>query len=120
MARTRPALLVCALTLALLPCAAYSQTASSVDDNPQVPQRLKKLKSMKKDLLRKMQDFDTRIHSLEAEMKRQKSETAKIAAKASAPPPPPQPTVVAANPAANPAVATAQGSAPGYEPEAEG
>ncbi|MFL5236909.1 MAG: hypothetical protein ACJ8EL_04790 [Rhizomicrobium sp.] len=117
MARTRPALLVCALTLALLPCAAYSQTASSVDDNPQVQQRLKELKSMKKDLLRKMQDFDSRIHSLEAEMKRQKSETAKIAAKAAAPlPAPSQQTVVAANPA----VVAAQGSAPGYQPEPEG
>ena len=54
---------------------------------------------MKKDLLRKMQDFDNRIHTLEAEVKRQKSQTAKIAAKAAAPPqqplPPPQ-TVVPA------------------------
>ena len=87
------------LAFALLPSAGYSQTDSSVDSNPKVQQRLQEIEAMKKDLLRKMQDFDNRIHTLEAEVKRQKSKTAKIAAKAAAPPqqplPPPQ-TVVAA------------------------
>ena len=69
----------------LLPSAGYSQTDSSVDSNPKVQQRLQELKAMKGDLLRKMQDFDNRIHTLEAEVKRQKSETAKIAAKADSP-----------------------------------
>ena len=115
MTRKHPALLAWALMLALLPCAAYSQTASSVDDNPQVQQRLQELKAMKKDLLHKMQDFDSRIHTLEAEVKRQKSETAKIAAKAAAPQP--QQIIVAASPSAPP---LPQASAPGYQSETEG
>ena len=60
---------------ALSPSAGYSQTDSSVDSNPKVQQRLQEVEAMKKDLLRKMQDFDNRIHTLEAEVKRQKSQT---------------------------------------------
>ena len=86
------------LAFALLPSAGYSQTDSSVDSNPKVQQRLQEVEAMKKDLLRKMQDLDNRIHTLEAEVKRQKSKTAKIAAKAAAPPqqplPPPQTVAV--------------------------
>ena len=96
------------LAFALLPSAGYSQTDSSVDSNPKVQQRLQELEAMKKDLLRKMQDLDNRVRTLEAE--RQEPETEEIAA---APPqkalPAPQPlprpqtqpplqTVVAANP----------------------
>ena len=103
------------LAFALLPSAGYSQTDSSVDSNPKVQQRLQEVEAMKKDLLRKMQDLDNRMHTLEAEVKRQKSKTAKIAAKPAAPPqqplPPPQ-TVAAANPPANPGISTAQASAP--------
>src|SRR6187431_3264904 len=84
----------------LSPSAGYSQSDSSVDSNPKVRQRLQEVEALKKDLLRKMQEFDNRIHTLEAEMRRQKSQTAKIAAKTSAPPqqPLPQQTVVVANP----------------------
>ena len=53
------------LAFALLPSAGYSQTDSSVDSNPKVQQRLQEVEAMKKDLLRKMQDFDNRIHTLE-------------------------------------------------------
>src|SRR5688500_14908457 len=74
------------LAFALWPSIGYSQTDSSVDSNPKVQQRLQEIKAMKEDLLRKMQDFDNRIHTLEAQVKRQKPETEKIAAKAAAPP----------------------------------
>ena len=84
---------VSVLLSVLLPSAGYSQTDSSVDSNPKVQQRLQELEAMKGDLLRKMQDLDNRIHTLEAEVKRQKSETAKIAAKAAAPPQQPSPPV---------------------------
>ena len=84
----------------LSPSAGFSQSDSSVDSNPKVRQRLQEVEALKKDLLRKMQEFDNRIHTLEAEMRRQKSQTARIAAKASAPPQQPLPpqTVVVANP----------------------
>ena len=94
------------LAFALLPSAGYSQTDSSVDSNPKVQQRLQEVEAMKKDLLRKMQDFDNRIHTLEAEVKRQKSANRrKSLPRPAAPPqqplPPPQ-TVVAANAAGRP------------------
>ena len=87
------------LAFALWPSVGYSQTDSSVESNPKVQQRLQEIKAMKEDLLRKMQDFDNRIHTLEAQVKRQKSETEKIAAKAVATPQQPLPpwnTVTAA------------------------
>ena len=63
------------LAFVLLPSAAYSQTASDVDSNPKVQQRLQEVEAMKQELLRKMQDLDNRMHTLEeAEVKRQKSE----------------------------------------------
>lgn len=74
----------CVLAFALLPSAAYSQTDPSVDSNPKVQQRLEEVKSMKKDLLRKMQDFNNRIHKLEADLKRQKDEKPQSSAKAEA------------------------------------
>jgi hypothetical protein len=114
-----------ALAVALMPSAGYSQTASSADSDPKVQQRLQEVEAMKKDLLRKMQDLDNRIHTLEAEAKRQKSKIAKIPAKPAAPPQPPLPplqTVVAAIPlldttgkmdeTSGPALSTTQASAP--------
>ena len=64
-----------------------AQTDTSADSNPKVQQRLQEVEAIKKDLLRKMQDLDNRIQSLEAEAKERKSKTAKIAAKAAAAPP---------------------------------
>ena len=81
------------LAFALLPSAGYSQTDSTVDSNPKVQQRLQEVEAIKKDLLRKMEDLDNRLHTLEVEVKRQNN-PAKIAAKPAAPPqqplPPPQ------------------------------
>jgi hypothetical protein len=88
----------------------------SVDSNPKVQQRLQEVEAIKNDLLRKMQDLDNRMHALEdAEVKRQKSEKAKVAAKPATPPQqplPPQQTVVVADPPANPGISTAQAAAP--------
>src|SRR6478736_4088531 len=72
------------VAFALLPSAAYSQ---SVDSDPKVQQRLQEVEALKKDLLRKMQDLDNRMHTLEeAEAKREKSKTAKSATKGATPP----------------------------------
>ena len=63
-------------------CCRQPLIRKGVDSNPKVQQRLQEVEALKKDLLRKMQDLDNRMHTLEeAEAKRQKSKTAKIAAK---------------------------------------